>query len=123
MKKQIKHLDVLFSKFVRLRDADSDGLVRCCTCGKVDHWKKRQCGHFMSRRHLATRWEEKNTGSQCVSCNIFKQGEQVEFAKYLDKRYGEGTAEAMRIKSRNRFDKAMVTILIKQYENKINNIR
>ena len=52
-----------------------------------------QCGHFQSRRHHATRWNEKNCAVQCIGCNCFQQGQQYRFSIYLDGRYGEGTAK------------------------------
>ena len=52
-----------------------------------------QCGHFQSRRFLATRFDEENCAPQCVACNMFKQGEQYKFSLNLDAKYGEGTSE------------------------------
>jgi hypothetical protein len=45
-----KELDKWFSLYIRLRYATDEGMAQCYTCGKVDHYKKLQCGHFMSRR-------------------------------------------------------------------------
>jgi hypothetical protein len=89
-----KELDKIFSVFIRLRDATDEGMVQCCTCNKVGHYKSgMQCGHFQSRRHHSTRWNEENCAVQCIGCNCFKQGEQFRFSTYIDSRYGEGTAE------------------------------
>ena len=88
-----KELDKWFSLFIRLRFATKEGLCQCVTCGKVGHYKKMQCGHFQSRRHHATRWNEKNCAVQCIGCNCFQQGQQYRFSIYLDGRYGEGTAK------------------------------
>ena len=96
----IKEADRLFSLLVRQKAADENGLVRCCTCRKPHHWKKIQCGHFMSRACMSTRYDEKNVGCQDIACNIFLQGNQYEFSLYLDKKYGEGTAEATKLKSK-----------------------
>ena len=98
MKKTIsklkKELDKWFSLYIRLRDATDEGMVQCCTCNKVGHYKSgMQCGHFQSRRHHSTRWNEENCQVQCIGCNCFKQGEQFRFSTYIDSKYGEGTAE------------------------------
>ena len=62
-----KELDKWFSLFIRLRDADSNGLVFCFTCGCSKYYKRgMQNGHFQSRKHLATRWDEENCQPQCV---------------------------------------------------------
>lgn len=111
--------DKAFSDYVRQRDADQNGNVICCTCGTRHHWKLMDNGHFMSRRYEATRFDEKNTGPQCKSCNIYNQGRQFEFSKYLDQKYGYGTSDQMLMKSkmlckRNRYDYEM---LIEHYKN------
>jgi hypothetical protein len=105
MKKTIsklkKELDKIFSVFIRIRDATDEGMVQCCTCNKVAHYKSgMQCGHFQSRRHHSTRWNEENCAVQCISCNCFKQGEQFRFSIYIDSKYGEGTAEDLQYKAR-----------------------
>ena len=76
-----KELDTIFSIFIRLRDATDTGLCQCFTCGCVKHYKSgMQCGHFQSRRFLATRFDEHNCAPQCVACNMFRGGEQFKFA-------------------------------------------
>ena len=95
-----KELDKVFSLFIRLRNATEYGLSQCFTCGKVDHYKKLQCGHFQSRKHISTRFDEKNCQVQCVACNMFRFGEQYRFGLNLDSKYGEGTAEELEVVSR-----------------------
>ena len=91
----VKNLDAIFSQYIRRKDA-IDEIATCVTCGKKDHWKKLQNGHFMSRRHYSTRWDENNVGVQCYGCNITSQGQQFLFAKYL----GLELAEEMVLKSK-----------------------
>lgn len=98
-----------FSLYVRQRDADYRGVVKCCTCGSFGEWKYLDCGHFQSCGYEATRFDEKNTGPQCKDCNIGNQGMQYEFSLYLNGKYGAKTAEKITIKSRmfckrNRYD-------------------
>ena len=94
-----KELDKWFSLYIRLRNSQN-GLVQCFTCGVVKHYKSgMQCGHFQSRRFMATRYDERNQ-IQCVKCNMFEQGEQYKFGKELDAKYGEGTAEDLQYKAR-----------------------
>ena len=59
-----------------------------------------QCGHFQSRRHYSTRWDERNCEVQCIKCNMFNQGEQFKFALKLDAKHGKGSAEKLEQKSR-----------------------
>lgn len=93
--KVIEQLDKVFSEYIRRRYADDHGFVQCYTCGATKHWKEMHAGHFQSRSKYATRWNETNVQVQCVSCNIFKAGEQFKFGIHLDQEHGEGTAEEM----------------------------
>tara|TARA_R110002167_G_scaffold109315_2_gene278693 strand:- start:13155 stop:13547 length:393 start_codon:yes stop_codon:yes gene_type:complete len=78
-----KELDKWFSLFVRISNADEYGICNCFTCGARKHWKEIQAGHFMSRKHMATRWHLENVMPQCVKCNMYSQGEQFKFAQAL----------------------------------------
>ena len=83
--KLIKKLDVIFSQYIRLSRSDKNGFCTCITCGKKGHWKNGgiQAGHFMSRKHYSTRWNEDNVHPQCVQCNMFKSGEQYKYSIFL----------------------------------------
>tara|TARA_R100001460_G_scaffold46316_2_gene83827 strand:- start:10716 stop:11120 length:405 start_codon:yes stop_codon:yes gene_type:complete len=95
-----KELDKWFSLYIRLREATDEGMVQCVTSGRTYHYKKIHAGHFMSRRHLATRWCELNVAPQSAADNLFGQGEQYKFGLALDQKYGEGTAEELQFKAR-----------------------
>ena len=97
-----KELDKWFSLYIRLRDSQN-GLVQCFTCGVVKHYKSgMQCGHFQSRRFMATRYDEQNCQVQCVACNMFRAGEQYRFALAIDAKYGKGTADDLQFKARQK---------------------
>jgi 5-methylcytosine-specific restriction endonuclease McrA len=91
----VNNLDKVFSEYIRRRYA-KNGIAECVTCGKKDHWKNLQAGHFMSRKHYATRWDEDNVEVQCMACNVYRYGEQYLFAKHL----GEEKADELLAKSR-----------------------
>lgn len=78
----VKKLDTVFSQYIRRRYAKND-IAECVTCGKKDHWKKMDAGHFMSRKHYSTRWDEDNVQVQCKSCNLYNQGEQYKYSIFL----------------------------------------
>mgnify|MGYP003654113794 CR=1 FL=1 len=105
MKKTIsklkKELDKWFSLYIRLRDSTDEGMAQCFTCGVIKYYKSgMQCGHFQSRRFLATRFDERNCAPQCVACNMFRGGEQFKFALNLDAKYGDGKAVELEYKAR-----------------------
>ena len=122
-KNLIKKLDSVFSLYIRRRHAKND-IAQCYTCGKKDHYKKLQNGHFMSRKSYATRWDETNCQVQCVKCNMFEQGMSYVFGLNLNKQFGEGTAEALLKKSKEilKLSNDEVVSLITKYENKLNNL-
>ena len=42
---------VLLQKLVRMKAADVDGIAQCVTCGKKQHYKEMDGGHFISRKY------------------------------------------------------------------------
>ena len=90
-----KRCDRAFSSYIRTRDIDRHGNTSCVTCGTTAHWKQLQCGHFISRNYLATRFDEKNAFPQCVGCNIFKKGAYPEFAVFLTQEFGHGILQQL----------------------------
>ena len=116
-KSLIKKLDTVFSQYIRTRTADHKGTVECYTCGKKDHWKKMQCGHFQSRKYYSTRWNEDNCQVQCVGCNMFKSGEQYKFGLKLNKDYGENKAEKLFLlaKKTKKFHNFEILEMIEKY--------
>ena len=59
----------LVQRLVRIKAADSNGMVKCWTCDTVKHWKEMQGGHFIERGKTATKMLEENIHPQCPSCN------------------------------------------------------
>jgi len=120
-----KELDKWFSLYIRLRDCNEYGMVQCFTSGKVYHYKKIHAGHFMSRKHLSTRWCEINVQPQSPADNLFGQGQQYQFGLNLDAKYGEGTAEEMQYKSRSIYKMSRVDYeeKISYYKNLVNKIK
>ena len=92
---KIATADKWFSLFIRLRDSDSNGYARCCTCGKVAHFKDMDAGHFVNRQFKALRFNEKNVNGQCRKCNRFCEGNIPEYSLFMIKKYGKGTTETL----------------------------
>ena len=110
----IKDLDKVYSQYIRQKAVyNSEGMAKCYTCDKVKHWKSMDCGHYISRRILSTRYFEKNTKIQCKGCNVFKEGNKPVFALGLQKEYGKGILEELDNLSR---------ILVKYDKNRLSNM-
>ena len=116
----IKKLDAIFSEYIRLRDSDHKGNCKCISCGKEApaFGGSIHAGHFMSRRHLATRWDEKNVNSQCSYCNTFLNGNQYRASIGINNKYCNGTAEELEKRS-----KTIIKLSRVDYEEAIANIK
>ncbi len=75
--------DVWFSRFIRERDKG-----QCYTCPNKNNPKKMQCGHFVPRQYLATRYDEINNHCQCYACNMLYNGQPSAYGKRLRDEYG-----------------------------------
>lgn len=84
-----KMLDKVFSEYVR-RKYSKGGNTECYTCGRWIPWKQIHNGHFVSRYHLATRFDERNCRPQCYVCNIWRYGMTPVFAEKLERELGKG---------------------------------
>lgn len=84
-------LDLLFSAWIRKRDANEHGMGRCITCGQ---YRLLQCGHFTRRQHTAGRWDEHNAHGQCARDNI--SGCELEHYEAIIKMYGIDEARRLR---------------------------
>jgi hypothetical protein len=114
-----------FSRFIRLRDADENGICTCITCGLKREWKKMDCGHGIGRQHWGTRYDEKNNHAQCKKCNGFEGGRMDVYKEQVNKKYGVGTWDLLEAKARStskRYGKAEIEILTREYRDKANKL-
>jgi hypothetical protein len=126
-KRKLKYdnLDKVFSIYIRLRDADDDGFCTCCSSGKRQHWKDMDCGHFISRRHLATRWEDMNCHAQSRGDNRFNQGNALGYSRFLLKKYGPNALDDLeRMKNRPfKITQFEINNMVKYYREKIQELK
>lgn len=94
-------LDTQFSLFIRARDAMPNGYAKCISCGKIHFWRELQCGHYMSRRYMSTRFDEDNCHAQCVACNMFNQGNIQGYRRGLLEKIGEKRINLIELKAMN----------------------
>lgn len=97
------------SKYVRLRDcveytkkhpsADNE-YAPCCTCGEIKHWKRADAGHFIGRGiggSSGVYFDERNVNFQCKRCNGFLGGNQIEYEKFMIRKYGKDVVDHLKI--------------------------
>ena len=94
-----KKVWTVFSVYIRMRDClrttgcTSWGL--CITCGKRNHFKLLQAGHFIPGRHNANLFSEKGVHAQCYNCNVNLRGNTLEYRRKIIELYGEGVDEEL----------------------------
>lgn len=121
----VKELDRVFSIFIRQRGMDARGFNSCYTCGTTARWQDLQCGHFISRRHYSTRWDEKNCKPQDAKCNVFNQGNAPVFAAKLIEEYGASILNLLIAKKNNlmKITNTELEILINEYNSKNESVK
>lgn len=81
-------LDLVFSEYIRLRDANDNGFCKCITCGSMWQWRLIHNGHYIDRRHISTRYDERNCHAQCPKCNIGLRGNLDKYKRAIIEIYG-----------------------------------
>lgn len=81
----IDDADAVFSRWLRMNDADKDGYISCFICSARVRWQEAQCMHYIKRGvSLFLRHDPRNCKSGCDTCNCKKGGNYIEYAKKLE---------------------------------------
>lgn len=114
----IDKLDKVFSQYIRLKDATpGTGYVRCFTSGRVYHWRDIQCGHYCSRRNMATRWSVMNCHPQSMEQNVFQHGNLLVYRRRMVETYGEQAVDELEARARTvkKWSTAELEQMVKYY--------
>lgn len=73
-------------------------MTSCVSCGVRNHWKLFDGGHFYhaSKQNPVT-YDDRNVHAQCRHCNYYDTDAKNLYTLYVEKRYGVGTVEALKI--------------------------
>ena len=106
--------DMLFSKFIKKRDADSQGNVTCVCCSQTANIKDKDkegnmivnTMHFVPRGVYSLRFSEVNCHAGCCYCNSDMHNEPEglayrRFRSYLVSCVGEDEVKYMELQKRN----------------------
>jgi 5-methylcytosine-specific restriction endonuclease McrA len=119
----IDKLDKVFSEYIRKRDSKEYGgrYFRCISCGKVKPFEQMDCGHYIPRANMATRFDEDNCHGECVECNRMSVTHIVGFRQNLVKKIGYEAVERLEQKKHTiqKYSKTEISELIKYYKTKI----
>lgn len=121
LKTLIRNLDETFSRYIRLRDADEHGYIKCISCGRIHHFTEMDCGHYVNRSHMATRFDEQNCNGQCRACNRFDEGNNIGYTRGLIAKYGPQVIDLLYLKKHNikKWDTFELEALIAHYKKEI----
>lgn len=106
------------SQYILLRDAidlakrrpgiSSSGLFECCecvTCGAiVNRFRSNShAGHFIQKGQGGSSgvyYDERNVFVQCHNCNVWQEGNRIEYHKFMLEVYGQEVIDELRMKHR-----------------------
>ena len=95
----VKKLDKVFAIYIRLRDTMPSGYCRCISCGRIKPYAEVDCGHFHSRIHMATRFDEDNCHGECHYCNRMSADHLIGYEKNLVKKIGQNKVNLLNVKA------------------------
>ena len=86
----VRKLDKVFSEYIRLRDSKPYGFkyFKCISCGMLKPYEQMDCGHFIGRTHMATRFDEMNCNGECRACNRMSSDHIIFYQRNLIQKYG-----------------------------------
>ena len=97
----VAKLDREFALYIRLRDAMPSGLFRCISCGQIKPFEQSDCGHYHSRTHMATRWNEANCNAECHYCNRFSADHLIGYRENLIRKIGQSRFDLLQVMARS----------------------
>ena len=120
----IRELDKYVSLYVRRKDADKNGLVYCYTCGVRGHWKSMDCGHYIKRRYLHTRWDLLNVRKQCQFCNRTLGGNYGVYEKKIREELGTDNVQKLWDKAykTDKIPTVMLEVMLEEIKTKVKNL-
>ena len=115
MRVKLQPLDILFSRFIRLRAMERVGGCERCLTPKIDY-KQLQCSHYHSRRKASTRFNEDNAVGLCPGCHIYLTGNPLEHTEWYRKKIGEERFVLLEIQAAQivKPDQGIVKLYLKQ---------
>jgi hypothetical protein len=115
-------IDKVFHEYIRRRDVDNKtGYCNCISCGKTIHFSESDAGHFISRKYLITRYDERNVNLQCRKCNRFEYGRQYEYSIALGQELSQELLQTSR--SVVKYTDADWREIYEEFNDKLNEIK
>ena len=76
------------------------------------------CGHFIGRTHMSTRFDEQNCHGECAGCNRFSADHMIYYARNLEQKIGKAKLDLLiaRGHQTKKWTAWELEILIKHYQ-------
>lgn len=101
--------DRLFSKYIRSKDADKSGYIKCYICGTPIPWVEAHLMHYIERGNKSLRYSEMNCHAGCSTCNMTGGGNLKEYREKLVKEFGEFNIKLLENTKSDRIDRNFLT--------------
>lgn len=125
--KLVDKLDRIFSLYIRLRDSREFQFkaFRCISCGQIKPFEQMDCGHFFSRRHMATRFSELNAHGECRHCNRFSADHLHGYEVHLRHLIGDNQFDILEATAHStcKFHPFELQTMIANYKEKIEKLK
>lgn len=119
----VRKLDKTFSLYIRLRDSApwDHRFFRCISCGQIKPFDQMDCGHFISRTHMATRFDTQNAHGECRACNRFSADHMLAYQRNLEAKIGKPAVEMLMVRGRQtkKWSAFELDLLQKHFEEEI----
>jgi len=123
----VRKLDKVFSLYIRLRDSAAYNYqyFRCISCGQIKPFEQMDCGHFISRTHQATRFDEENAHGECRFCNRFSADHIIAYQRNLEAKIGKDRVDMLLARGRmtKKWSAFELQLLIKHYQQEVDKMQ
>lgn len=123
----VRKLDKVFSLYIRLRDSAAYNYqyFRCISCGQIKPFEQMDCGHFISRTHMATRFDEENCSGQCRFCNRYRADQAIYYQRNLEAKIGKDRVDMLLARGRmtKKWSAFELQLLIKHYQQEVDKMQ
>lgn len=123
----VRKLDKIFSLYIRLRDSAAYNYqyFRCISCGQIKPFEQMDCGHFISRTHQATRFDEENAHGECRFCNRFSADHIIAYQRNLEAKIGKDRVDMLLVRGRmtKKWSAFELQLLIKHYQQEVDKMQ
>lgn len=123
----VRKADAVFSKYIRLRDSAAYNYkyFRCISCGQIKPFEQMDCGHFISRTHMATRFDEENAHGECRFCNRFSADHIIAYQRNLEAKIGKERVDMLLARGRmtKKWSAFELQLLIKHYQQEVDKMQ